>query len=69
MGARVPEGKQLLLEHIEVEVMLKMPEVISGKANTRVLCRGSIVRSSLATEDTALMAIAVAGYSIVREPK
>jgi hypothetical protein len=51
----VPEG-------VELEVIFEMPQEITGQPNRRVLCRGEVVRSSLARPAISLVAIAISGY-------
>jgi hypothetical protein len=60
------QGEQLLLEDAEVEMRFEMPQEISGRSHSQVLARGHIVRSTLAKDDTAALAVALAGYSILR---
>jgi PilZ domain len=52
---RIPEGAS-------VEMIFEMPQEITGKANSRVLCRGEVVRSACARSGTSLVGIAISGY-------
>ena len=52
---RIPEGAS-------IEMILEMPQEITGQANSRVLCRGEVVRSASAKSGTSLIGIAISGY-------
>jgi hypothetical protein len=61
------EGEELLLELTEVGMMFEMPKEICGQNNCRVHARGKIVRSALTKDEKAQMAVAMDGYSILRD--
>ncbi len=52
----IPEGAYL-------EMIFEMPQEITGKPNSTVLCRGEVVRSALAKSGIALVGVAISGYS------
>jgi PilZ domain-containing protein len=55
--SQIPEGTNL-------EMIFEMPEEITGQPNSTVLCRGEVVRSTLAESSMLLVGVAISGYSI-----
>jgi PilZ domain len=55
--SQIPEGTNL-------EMIFEMPEEITGQPNTTVLCRGEVVRSTLAESSMLLVGVAISGCSI-----
>ncbi len=51
----VPEGTSL-------EMILEMPQEITGQPYRRVLCRGKVARRAFAKSGTPLVGVAVSGY-------
>jgi hypothetical protein len=51
----VPEGASL-------EMIFEMPKEITGQPNSRVLCRGEVVRSVTRQSGVPLVAVAILGY-------
>src|SRR5207237_375156 len=52
----IPEGTSL-------EMILEMPQEITGQPHKTVLCRGEIVRSALGESGIALVGVAISDYS------
>ena len=51
----VPEGASL-------EMIFEMPQEITGQPNSRVLCRGEVVRSIFVGSGIPLVGVAISGY-------
>jgi len=51
----LPEGANL-------EMIFEMPQEITGRPNSRVLCRGEVVRSVYAESGIPLVGVAISGY-------
>ena len=59
-------GPQQLLEHTLVEMVLEMPERISGQKNSLVLCQGRIIRHAEARNSEFIgMAASILDYKIL----
>ena len=56
----LPEGKT-------VELILEMPEEISGQPNKHVICRGEVARTAPSDATTVMVGIAISGYSFLPE--
>ena len=56
----LPEGKT-------VEMILEMPEEISGQPNKHVICRGEVVRTALSGAGTLMVGVAISGYRFLPE--
>src|SRR2546425_5963034 len=52
----IPEGTSL-------EMILEMPQEITGQPHRTVLCRGAIVRSTLSESGIVLVGVAISDYS------
>jgi len=57
---RLPEGKT-------VEMILEMPEEISGQPNKHVICRGEVVRTAPSATGTFTVGVAISEYSFLPE--
>jgi hypothetical protein len=55
---RLPEGKT-------VEMILEMPEEISGQPNKHVICRGEVVRTAPSAAGTFTVGVAISEYSFL----
>ena len=49
-------------EDTDLEMILEMPQEITGQADRRVLCRGKVARSAFAKSGTPLIGVAISGY-------
>jgi hypothetical protein len=59
-------GPQQLSEHTLVEMVLEMPERISGQKNSMVLCQGRIIRHTEVCESEFMgMAASILDYKIL----
>ena len=59
-------GPQQLTEHTLVEMVLEMPERISGQKNSMVLCQGRIIRHTEVHESEFMgMAASILDYKIL----
>jgi hypothetical protein len=59
-------GPQQLSEHTLVEMVLEMPERISGQKNSMVLCQGRIIRHTEVRESEFMgMAASILDYKIL----
>ena len=58
-------GDQPLCAGIELQMILVMPQEITGQPNSKVLCRGDIMRSARSTARQYLNAVAMSGYSFL----
>ncbi len=56
----IPEGTSL-------EMILEMPQEITGQPYRRVLCRGKVARSAFAKSGTPLVGVAISGYSFLQQ--
>jgi len=56
----LPEGKT-------VEMILDMPEEISGQPNKHVICRGEVVRTEPSDAGTFMVGVGISGYSFLPE--
>lgn len=50
-----------------VEMILEMPEEISGQPNRQVICRGEVVRSAPSAAGTLMVGVVISGYSFLRD--
>ena len=57
---RLPEGTT-------VEMILEMPEEISGQPNRQVICRGEVVRTASSAAGTFMVGVLISGYSFLPE--
>jgi hypothetical protein len=55
----IPEGTDL-------EMILEMPQEITGQPERRVLCRGEVARSAFAKSGTPLVGVSISGYCFLR---
>jgi hypothetical protein len=58
-------GDQPLCAGIELQMIFVMPQEITGQANSKVLCRGDIMRSARSKPEQYLNAVAMSGYSFL----
>ena len=58
-------GEQPLGAAIEVEMIFVMPQEITGQPNSKVLCRGDVVRSVAASSGKHAIAVIMSGYSFL----
>src|SRR5947209_2677483 len=56
----IPEGTSL-------EMILEMPQEITGQPYRRVLCRGKVARSAFAKSGTPLVGVAISGYCFLQQ--
>jgi hypothetical protein len=49
-------------EDTDLEMILEMPQEITGQPYMRVLCRGKVARSAFAESGTPLVGVAISGY-------
>src|SRR5262249_9463707 len=56
----LPEGRT-------VEMILEMPEEISGQPNGHVICRGEVVRTASSATGTFMVGVVISGYSFLPE--
>src|SRR6266699_2798840 len=56
----IPEGTSL-------EMILEMPQEITGQPQRRVLCRGKVARSVFAKSGTPLVGVAISGYCFLQQ--
>jgi hypothetical protein len=57
---RLPEGKT-------VEMILEMPEAISGWPNKHVICRGEVIWTAPSAAGTFMVGVAISGYRFLPE--
>lgn len=58
-------GGQPLGAAIEVEMIFVMPQEITGQPNSKVLCRGDVVRRVTASSGKHVIAVTMSGYSFL----
>jgi|SRR5437868_995192 len=56
-----------LLPKGDIELMFEMPQEISGRAHSRVLCPGRVSRSDVAKSGRCTAGVAIADYTFVTE--
>jgi hypothetical protein len=63
------EGTELLPQDTDLELIFEMPEEITGQVNSRVLCRGYVVRAASRNgrPNQFTLAAAISGYSFLPE--
>jgi hypothetical protein len=57
---RPPEGTT-------VEIILEMPEEISGQPNKHVICRGEVMRTTPSAAGTFMVGVVISGYTFLTE--
>jgi len=54
-------------EGTSLEMILEMPQEITGQPYRRVLCRGKVARSAFAKSGTPLVGVAISGYCFLQQ--
>jgi hypothetical protein len=58
-------GDESLCAGIEIQMIFVMPQEITGQPNSKVLCRGDIIRSARSKPERYINAVAMSGYSFL----